>query len=682
MPEINIKQTVNDSQLKKGFAESAGSIRSWGKEASRVFEETRTAAEKYEAQMQRLGKMRGYLGEDAYGRAARQAELKFLPRAQEIKSTPPAIPAGYFDSVKAAGQIFAQTRTPMERYAIDLAKIEKLHKDGFLATNAYARATDQLTSKLILGGNRATFKGLPQAAGVMGGASFADTAAQISGSFGPLGGMIAGVLTNPLTGAAAAAAATLYAVKNLAVAMDETAHNAENLGVSLGTFLKLETAAINADTPFELVNTAMLKLTKTIGTAAVEGGSAEETFKRLGLTSAELESLSPDAAFVRTAKAVSEMSNRYDRARVEVELFGKSGAKMDTMLREVTKGIEDLDAPLEENAQAVADLGHSFEVAAHKAKNFFINLAGEAILQKSPIWKYILGGPIIPLLLGGEKPDTEPAVPPDIAADRQIYERRKARTDVLMGEAKSLLPKDEESRWEKFAKIKNELDGLGQRGKEAREQVDKIESGMLAAEEAAKKTKIEQEAAKVREADQKKADAAQQQWVDRLEKARGNADELAASLIRGSKEFAGNMEKARDLIANVKKAESENELIKSAEQFEKQMRREFRAKDGETSREAQLRELVNGGLNERSANRFAEQIAQLDAEASVTRRPATTAAMSFGSREANDILAARSQGGKEDKAAQLQADANRHLARMQERLRDIYYKTAQVAPAP
>ena len=57
MPEINIKTTVNDSQLKKGFAESAGNIRSWGKEAAAIFQAVSTPLEKLELEMAKIQRL-------------------------------------------------------------------------------------------------------------------------------------------------------------------------------------------------------------------------------------------------------------------------------------------------------------------------------------------------------------------------------------------------------------------------------------------------------------------------------------------------------------------------------------------------------------------------------------------------------------------------------------------------
>ena len=148
-----------------------------------------------------------------------------------------------------------------------------------------------------------------------------------------------------------------------------------------------------------------------------------------------------------------------------------------------------------------------------------------------------------------------------------------------------------------------------------------------AKQEAAQRAKLEQlhgeEAAmQAQLAAQRQADSAVASWEQRLRAATTSADEIAAALIAGSQKFAGNLEAARAFVAEVKAAEKSQAVAKSAEQFEKSMQAEFRAREGETSRQAQLRQLVEGGLGQEAALGLAPMIAQLDAQDKL--RPAPT----------------------------------------------------------
>ena len=110
------------------------------------------------------------------------------------------------------------------------------------------------------------------------------------------------------------------------------------------------------------------------------------------------------------------------------------------------------------------------------------------------------------------------------------------------------------------------------------------------------------------------------------------------------------------------------------------------ARGGETSREAQLRDLVGRGLNERTARRMAGDVARLDAEDIVGRggrRDRLAPNMARGSQSAYDAMAiAKSQAAAPDKAERLAAETNRRLDRKNDWMGKIYNKGAQPAAVP
>jgi hypothetical protein len=88
----------------------------------------------------------------------------------------------------------------------------------------------------------------------------------------------------------------------------------------------------------------------------------------------------PDEAFEAVAAAVSKIENKFSRARIEVALFGKSGAEMDTVLKEAAGGFDRVHGPIAGTSEAVSQLGKGFEEAGIEAKNFGISALGAVVI--------------------------------------------------------------------------------------------------------------------------------------------------------------------------------------------------------------------------------------------------------------------------------------------------------------
>ena len=194
---------------------------------------------------------------------------------------------------------------------------------------------------------------------------------------------------------------------------------------------------------------------------------------------------------------------------------------------------------------------------------------------------------------------------------------------------------------------------------------------------------------------QKQGEAMAKSWHDRLAAARDDADELAAVLIAGSKEFAGNLDKARGFIQKVKAAEAEKAmgkeaerveeaLGKDAEHFEKAMQREYNARQGESSREAQLREFVDRGLDPKQARLLAWDVALLDAQDAAAKMGGRLAGnIAAGSREAFNLVASAQQAGKVGSPEAIAARTEAYYREMIKELRIANNKPGpRVAPIP
>jgi hypothetical protein len=125
---------------------------------------------------------------------------------------------------------------------------------------------------------------------------------------------------------------------------------AQQLGVSTKALQEYTYAATQVGVDQATLEAGLAKLTRTLGEAQAGGKKQVAAFAALGITYAELQRLSPDEAFRAVAKGLGEIADPAKRAAIEVDLFGKSGQKLDTLL---AGGIGQIDAL----ARAANELG-------------------------------------------------------------------------------------------------------------------------------------------------------------------------------------------------------------------------------------------------------------------------------------------------------------------------------------
>ncbi len=112
--------------------------------------------------------------------------------------------------------------------------------------------------------------------------------------------------------------------------------NVEALQALRGTFLQNGIAA-------EAGDKILARLTRTLGEAADGSDKAQGAFKKLGLGAKELAGTSADAALPLIAKRLLEIEDASARAKIETDLFGKSGQQLESALAALASGsINDL----------------------------------------------------------------------------------------------------------------------------------------------------------------------------------------------------------------------------------------------------------------------------------------------------------------------------------------------------
>lgn len=109
-------------------------------------------------------------------------------------------------------------------------------------------------------------------------------------------------------------------------------------------------------------------LSKAVGNAALDSGSAAKAIEGLGLSAAELVTLSPDRQFVLLASKIGAIENPTLRAAIAMRVFGESATEIlplfgnPDLLRGVSEDTGRFGEVMERNAERL----HAFEVAIRK----------------------------------------------------------------------------------------------------------------------------------------------------------------------------------------------------------------------------------------------------------------------------------------------------------------------------
>lgn len=129
-----------------------------------------------------------------------------------------------------------------------------------------------------------------------------------------------------VAGLAERAISQLISVGSTALqAAGDIADLADKTGLSVSTLQEMSFVAGQTGTTIEALSKAALDLGIRLGKG---GKGVAEAVSELGLELKTLQGLSPDEQFREIARAVGEIESPQDRARIAVELFGKSGKEI------------------------------------------------------------------------------------------------------------------------------------------------------------------------------------------------------------------------------------------------------------------------------------------------------------------------------------------------------------------
>lgn len=358
--QISAQEYAAELQAVVGSAQTAAAAFA---EGARITEQVATAEERRTGELERLGQLlaAGAISEETYARAAAEASganqeaaaaetdrAKALSRAAQITQANLSPQQKYDDQVQELASHLAAGRISQETYN---SALEKATTDFDKA----ARASDKFGDAADGAGDGGTMKfnelsgvlsALPgpigNVAGRLSGLASAGEGlskvfgggAGLSGGLANIGASVAG-LVNPFTiGLAAVAAfgAGASAVANglldLEDRVEKLGNTADKLGVSFEFIQLLEEAGNRSGVSIESVSSAFGKLQKTLAGADEESKAATEALGRLGVSFADLESLSPEEQIRLVGEKLQGIEDPAKRTAAAMQIFGKSGADL------------------------------------------------------------------------------------------------------------------------------------------------------------------------------------------------------------------------------------------------------------------------------------------------------------------------------------------------------------------
>lgn len=179
------------------------------------------------------------------------------------------------------------------------------------------------------------------------------TATSIERSFRNTGNALKAGVAGFVAGLSATAIAQgLRAALDYAGSLGELA---QQLGVTTRDLQVFQFAAGQVGVSQEQLQVGLQKLTITLGKVAAGAEAPAKAFKAIGISVDSLRGKDTGEAFRMIADGLSKVTDRSQRAAVEVALFGKSGASLDTLLAGGSGALNELSSAAERLGIVLSD---------------------------------------------------------------------------------------------------------------------------------------------------------------------------------------------------------------------------------------------------------------------------------------------------------------------------------------
>lgn len=197
------------------------------------------------------------------------------------------------------------------------------------------------------------------------------------------GAAIGGILNKTALAAGAAAAGAGIAVgimvKNSFESVDKLAKTADAIGITTEALAGLRHGADLAGVGNDLLDSSLVRMTRTIAQAAQGSGTAVRAMDQLGLSAARMLDLTPDAQIKAIADRLMMIESPTMRAALAMDIFGKQGAKMINVLAGGAAGLASAQAEAEALGLTISRIDAAkIEVANDSVTRLKAVLAGAA----------------------------------------------------------------------------------------------------------------------------------------------------------------------------------------------------------------------------------------------------------------------------------------------------------------
>jgi hypothetical protein len=365
-------------------------------------------------------------------------------------------------------------------------------------------------------------------------------------------------LASPMTLAAAAAGAFATSFFKAADAVNDFA---EGSGLAIEEVLALQSAMVQSGK--EADNAAQMwdRFSVTLGAAADGQKEQADLFKELGVSIADAGGLlRPEIDIFRDLTAVlSGMSAGAERARLQVQLFGKQFGNLDiSKIDQLSRNTDKFSGEAKKGVLAIGEIGDAIDQMAEKAKIGFLTLMGKARDAYTGIKKFLgLGeeeaaapAPVLGVTQGGRQSGTRVKAVKDSGAesaakalktyleglDAQILKLKEGEEAALRFEAAKQGGAAGVAKMEEIIKLRREeaeqQEELQRLAKEASQELAAIEDSRKMrleqiVKEYEKQVEIEKESAQVMlDLGQQAEIMANKQLEEMMVKKKGNEEEL------------------------------------------------------------------------------------------------------------------------------------------------------------
>lgn len=238
-------------------------------------------------------------------------------------------------------------------------------------------------------------------------------------------GTAMGALRQPMLLAAAAAGAFATSFFKAADAVNDFA---EGSGLAIEEVLALQSAMVQSGK--EADNAAQMwdRFSVTLGAAADGQKEQADLFKELGVSISDAGGLlRPEIDIFRDLTAVlSGMSAGAERARLQVQLFGKQFGNLDiSKIDQLSRNTDKFSGEAKKGVLAIGEIGDAIDQMTEKAKIGFLTLMGKARDAYTGIKKFLGFGeeepavpaPVVGVTQGGRQSGTRVKAVKDSGAD-------------------------------------------------------------------------------------------------------------------------------------------------------------------------------------------------------------------------------------------------------------------------